>query len=1164
MDTLKAMKIHELLDRDPLQVRLANSGQARITSGHDAKVMRELRDELETFVCKGKFADALQRILERYLANLDASRQDAAWVSGFFGSGKSHLLKMLAHLWMNTQFEDGATAQGIVAERLPAEVKDAFRELDVRARRVGKPLVAAAGSLLGGSVGHVRLSVLSILLRACGLPEQYPQARFCFWLTDNELLDRVRRSVEAEGRDWQHELNNLYVSPFVARALIAADSTFAADVKGARQLLINQFPQPKADITTEQFVNAARQALAPDGEIPLTILVLDEVQQYINEEQDRSAIITELAEAVQTQFDSRVLLVASGQSALSAGTKALQWLSDRFKIAVQLSDAEVETVTREVLLGKKATAVPDMERMFESHAGEVTRHLQGTRLAARPEDRLNGDDVGDYPLLRTRRRFWEACFQTADPSGTHSQLRSQLRILHDSLQAIARKQLGAVIPASDLFRALAPDLVGSDILLNEINTRIAKLDDGTQEGALRADLCGVVFLIGKLPRQETVDLGVRADAPTLADLLVSDITADSGPFRNRVAGELEKLATDGVLMKVEDEYRIQTTEGADWERAFREQRTAISRNEVEVAARREQLLSGAVQDIVTQVKLFHGSARLRRKVALHVNTDPDAAQGDAVRVWLRDEWSCSWTQVESEARQRGMEDFVLHVHLPRKSADELRKHIVSVEAARRVLDLRGIPASKEGQEARESMKSRLAGAEAARNEIAQVIVRSARVLQGGGAEVYGDDLRSRLQMGGAASLARLFPRFSEGDHRAWRPAFNRARDGSGQPFTVVGWDNQVSQHPVSKGVLDTVGTGAQGSQVRRVLEAAPYGWPRDAVDAALVALHQNGHLRAERNGRPIATAQLDQTAIAKSHFRPERVRLTATQRLELRGLFGRLGVRTKSGEEEVRAPQSLAALQALAARAGGAAPLPSVPDTRFVEDLSRLAGNEQLAAILEAKAEIEAAVEEWSGLSERIEGREKTWDLALALCRHAEGELKIADEAGVQLDAVKEQRSLLADTDHVSPCLAKLASALRRALADRHQKLEQGVAGAIDALAGDATWSQLDGVVQGTILRQVGLGRPAPLAVETNDSLKSMLDARRLAAWRSEIDAVPERLARALEEALKRLEKEEGPPVTYVKIQPVTLSDDAAVQRWVEEHERRLTEAVRKGPVIVR
>ncbi len=81
------MKVHELLDRDPLREGLANNGQARITAGRDSQVMRELRAELETFVCKGQFADALQRILEGYLARLDSSRQDGVWVSGFFGSG---------------------------------------------------------------------------------------------------------------------------------------------------------------------------------------------------------------------------------------------------------------------------------------------------------------------------------------------------------------------------------------------------------------------------------------------------------------------------------------------------------------------------------------------------------------------------------------------------------------------------------------------------------------------------------------------------------------------------------------------------------------------------------------------------------------------------------------------------------------------------------------------------------------------------------------------------------------------------------------------------------------------------------------------------------------------------------------------------------------------
>ena len=94
------VKIYEVLDRDPRTARLANNGQARIADVADGAALEELRAELETFVCDGQFGDALQRILDRYLVNLGTPKQDSAWVSGFFGSGKSHLLKMLTHLWV--------------------------------------------------------------------------------------------------------------------------------------------------------------------------------------------------------------------------------------------------------------------------------------------------------------------------------------------------------------------------------------------------------------------------------------------------------------------------------------------------------------------------------------------------------------------------------------------------------------------------------------------------------------------------------------------------------------------------------------------------------------------------------------------------------------------------------------------------------------------------------------------------------------------------------------------------------------------------------------------------------------------------------------------------------------------------------------------------------
>ncbi len=1164
------MKIHELLDRDPLRVGLANNGQARITAGQDSQVMRELRAELETFVCKGQFADALERILEGYLAKLDASRQDAVWVSGFFGSGKSHLLKMLAHLWVNTTFDDGQTARGLVGDRLPSGVRYALREIDTRARRTGLDPVAAAGSLLGGNVGHVRLSVLSILLRSCGLPEQYPQARFCFWLRGEGLLDRVRTSVEAQGRTWEGELNNLYVSPVIAKAVMAASPGFAADLKGARQLLVGQFPQPRADISDRQFVEAAGQALAPGGgEIPLTIVVLDEVQQYINEDTDRAQIVTDLAEALQSQFDSRVLLVASGQSALAGGNVALHWLKDRFRTTVQLADAEVEVVTREVLLLKKPSTEPAIREMLERHAGEVARHLQGTRMAVQAEDKQL--EVGDYPLLRTRRRFWEACFQTTDPSGTRSQLRSQLRILHDSLGGIAERPLGAVIPASDLFRALAQDLVGSNVLLNEINTRIRKLDDSSAEGRLKADLCGVVFLIGKLPREEGADQGVRADATTLADLLLDNLGGDSGTFRIRIERTLNALANEGILMRMADEYRIQTREGAEWERAFREERTRLSGSEVEIAARRDHLLGEAVQSELRGVRLSHGEAGVPRKLRPHFGTeDPASAEGGgrreavaAVWIWVRDGWSCSEAAVQGDARRKGMEDGTLHVHLAKRSADEFRAHITSAEAARNVLATRGVPSSAEGQEARESMKSRFAGAEASRDRIVEEIVRMARVFQGGGAEVYGEGLRAKVAAGAESSLARLFLRFMDADHRGWGIALKRIREGTGTPFGALGWEGAVSDHPVAREVALKVGSGETGAGVRRALEAAPYGWPRDAIDAALLALVADGHLKTERNGRPVRAAEITQQLTPSVRFLPEKVRLTTVQRLQIRQLFQRLKVRTRSGEEADRAPAFLSECRKLAHAAGGDRPLPPVPDRRFLDDLSGLAGSEQLEKLLAERERIETALARWKELAERAPDRSGAWELATALHRHADGELDVAGEVGRQLDAIRDRRTLLDDTDQVRPCVTRLADALRGALRGLREELSASVDAANARLAADATWRKLAADDRDEILGDTGLRPPPTLQVGTNEALRKELDARGLAAWRSEIDAVPTRENRALAAAAERLPVDGPVRVKRVRVRRGTLADAEAVRTWVADHERKLNEAVLEGPVIV-
>ena len=1151
------MKIKDALWRDPSAHPLVNKGQARISDREDEQGMQELRGELSTFVCEGQYADGIQRIVRSFLDDLSRTSQRGAWVSGFFGSGKSHLLKMLCHLWRNTEFSDGATARSLV-QAIPEDLEALLRELDVAGRRTGG-LLAAAGSLPSGSTDHVRLTILGLLLRAAGLPEQYPQARFCIWLHSEGHFDAVKSAVEAEGRHFERELNNLYVSGTLARAVIACDTTFAASEAEAKQLLKAQFPPQTSDITTADFLSTAKDALrhasVNNGRMPCALIVLDEVQQYIGDSTDRSMLVTEVAETIEKQLDSHVMIVGAGQSALT-DVPLLMKLIDRFTIRVPLSDADVETVTRKVLLQKKPTAVEGVRQFLEQHAGEISRQLQGTKLGETAADRTIL--VEDYPLLPARRRFWDACFRQIDAAGTHSQLRSQLRILYDALARLADLPLGQVVPGDELFDSLAPEMVNTGVLLREINERIVKV--GETEGLLARRICGLVFLIGRLARDAGADTGVRATSDHLADLLVNDLATDNARLRGEVDATLGKLASDGILMRVGDEYRLQTRQGAEWDREFRIRQTRLNNDVAAIQIRRDELLYGEIEKSVRGLRMLQGVSKEPRQLAVHRGAVPShATDNSTIPVWVRDGWETLEKDVMQAAHSAGDNDPTIYVFVPRQSADDIRGQIIEAEAAGQTLDARGNPTEPEGLEARRSMESRRASAEAARDVLVRDIVARAKVFQGGGTEVFSATLEDRLRMAADDSLVRLFPRFKEADNAAWSTAIKRAREGAENPLQPVGHLDAVETHPVCRQAVSEIGNGAYGSSIRKVLSGSPFGWPRDAVDAALIALHRSQHLSATLNGAAVPPGALDQNRVSKAEFRVERAALSVKDRLVLRNLFQIAGVTCKSGEEGQRSGDFLSELVDLARFAGGEPPLPAPPKLVEIEDIQRLVGNERLAAIKAKADDWETKIGEWRKAADLITTRLPDWQMVERLAKHVEG-IEAATPQLQEVDAVRKGRQLLTAADPAAGICKSLADLLRAAVQDRTAAHESAYSEAMAMLRENEVWQKVSPAEQDAIANDVGLIAPEKPNVSTDEDLVKYLDRRSLASARAETDAVPARVVQAIERAARLQE----PQVRPVALERATLRDTAEVEAWAERQKQTLLKAVADGPVLVK
>jgi hypothetical protein len=1149
----------DIYNKAPKENRLVNNGVAEVSEDHSEAAQAILRYELETFVCDGQYEKGLETILDKFLVNLDAgTEQPGVWISGFYGSGKSHLAKMLRTLWTDYQFTDGATARSL--PKLPTGVFEQLKELSTQGRRHGS-LHAAAGKLGAGAGDKVRLALLGIIFKSKGLPEQYNQAQFVMWMTGEGILSTVAAELQAAGRTLAQELPHMYVSSHLAKALLKARPDLAHTEADARKLLKEQFPQV-TDVTSEQMTSAIEQALAVDGKFPLTLMVLDEVQQFIGADAEKAFQVQEVTETLSKHFNGKLLFVGTGQSALS-GMPNLQRLMGRFPVQVMLGDWDVENVTRQIILAKKPSAQPEVERVWRDNLGEISRHLRGTKLEHVTDD----EDVmtSDYPLLPVRRRFWERVLRTIDTTGTVSQLRSQLRVVHEAVLATADAPLGHVVSGDFLYDQIAANLVSTAQLPKEVFENVQKFGAGDEHAQLKGKLLKLVYLINKLPADAAMDIGLKATEEALADLLVTDLSAGSSELRKQLPDLLSELQNkDRLVMALAGgsgtEYRLQTRESSAWYDEFRAQEAELKAAPQRVEQKRADLLKSRFGEVLKKVRVVQGRDNVERRLAPTYDDNLPKDHDKNLYLWIQDGWQTEEKSLIAEARAKSADNPTLFAFIPAQHKTELANAIIALEAARTTLQKKGSPSTEEGRDAQRSMESRQRTAEKELAELLEQLLAGVRVFQAGGQEAQdGNDLDQRINRAAKSSAIRLYGQFDAADHDMWSKVLDEARKGNLEALKAVGHSQEADKHPVCQKLLAYIGPGKKGAEIRDNFEAPPFGWPRDAIDGALYALLAAGHIKAtDASSKAVDAKSLDRAKLTQAHFQRESVNITPSQFIKIRSLFSAVGVPCQPKDELTKLPTLLAKLREQASKVGGQAPAPAVPKLGTLEAIEAQTGNAQLLELFTRHDELLGLSKAWTKTADDIAKRLPLWRKLNDLLRHAKA-LGPYATLKAEVDAIETQRSLLADPDPVRPLLDKAVELLRQALKAKLDAFEKTHAQQASFLQADADWLKLTDGKRDDLTQAHHLAAPGALPMGTPEQLQDALDDCDLEHWVSKTQALPSRFEAARHAGVQMLK----PNVVHVSLPKRTLNDEGELKAWLVEVEALLNAKLKQGPVAL-
>ena len=1140
------MKNKELFTLDPDDNNLINDGVVEINTAKDAQGLKIIRHELKTFVCEGEYQRGLYRILSTYLKHIDEPKQPAAWVSGFFGSGKSHLVKMLGYLWEDYQFPNGDTARKI--KPLPPDVNDLFIELERKQKINGK--LSVSGTLKDFPSADIRYSFLQLFLNELGLPQQYHHFKFVFWAKQEGIYDGLKSLVEAQGKDFKKEYENLFVSSAIAKALLELKPEFAENEAKVKENFKANFKRIES-INREQLIDTIKTEILPlffGNKIPLTIVVLDEVQQFIGSDGDKSIDLQNLAQDICSNFDGKFLLVGTGQNALSE-TSLLQRLQDRFTVKVSLSDTDVETVTRKTVLEKKPSAINAINKKLDAALGEISRNLSGTDFGFVTNDKATL--VADYPIMPSTRKFWKKILLSIDTAGTSGQLRSQLRIVDESIKKVADKDLGCIVPADLIFEQKQSQLLQNALLLNETNNLIEARKVQGGDVALEGRILSVVFLIDRLP-DDTSGSRLKSDENTIAELLIDNLNESSDKFRTKIKDLIKKMVTEKVLMPVNDEFKLQTKVGAEWEQEYTVHAQKIGGSgDDQIQSLRKEKISAFFNDKTKTINILQGISKQKRDFDIwdkeaRPNTD------NKLNVWLRDGWFDNESTVINEIRAEGADAPLAYVFVKKFRDSDLRSEIIKFLAAGLTVDSRRSSATApEAQQAMKSMETRRGLAKIAMEELIDKICMEAIVYLAGGNKVEIGTIRENIDDALNSIADRQFTDFkSKGDFKDWDKALTKALSGDPDALKRIGWDKEPKDHPVSIEIIRFIGNNSkQGKEIRSHFMKAPYGWSQDAIDTIIVMLKNTEHISTPE-------PNINQAKIGNATFKKEVHTLAASDKIKLRKLYQDAGIQCKPGEEFSHSNTFLSRLKDLAGLISGDAPKPEPINCQFIKDIENLDGNERLVRILEEQEDLKAKYTEWNKKADLVASREPRWNLLSELVHHADGDM---EKLKAEIEAIRENRLLLQEPDPIQPKLIELTDQLKAALNKLKEVYISLYATKMTELQSNEYFKKLTPEQKHEILlKHQLLTKPEIISLDAQGLLFQLQKAS-LYTWDTKIAALPGQFQSALEEAIQLAE----PKAQTYSLPRNTISNQADIDAYLAALKTALETLLQKSSSII-
>jgi len=501
--------------------------------------------------------------------NPDANGKMGIWISGFFGSGKSHFLKVISYLLSNrTHTHDGQSRQAV--EFFESKVKDAMLFGDIK-RAVAADtdvILFNIDSKADHGSGKGRDLILRVFLRVLnelqGYSGDHPHiAHMERYLEQKGKLKAFQDAYEKQtGLNWNaerdaYQFNRDEVVKAFSEALGQSEAAAEKWIDGA---------EDNFSMSVENFCKWVKEYLDSKGPQHRIVFLADEVGQFIGSDSHLMLNLQTITEELGTICGRRAWVVVTSQEDMDtvlgdmSKTKKQDFskIQGRFHPPLSLSSANVDEVIQSRLLAKLPDARDEVARYFsEKNRSDILKsQLTFKNCGMTFRQFKDGEDfVKNYPFAPYQFQLIQRIFESIRKAGaTGMHLARGERSMLDAFQSAAKtasiKEVGVLVPLYDFYPSI------ESFLDTTVKKTIDQAETNPSLEPFDIQLLQVLFLIRYVDE-------MKGNVDNLVTLCLDQIDGDRLALRHRIEESLGRLEKETLISRSGDNYFFLTNEERD-------------------------------------------------------------------------------------------------------------------------------------------------------------------------------------------------------------------------------------------------------------------------------------------------------------------------------------------------------------------------------------------------------------------------------------------------------------------------------------------------------------------------------------------------------------------------------------------------------------------------